>query len=191
MQDVRQEIGRRRQGELSRHGRPASAASAGSGSRPAGYSEFDESDRSKVMEMLLSQERVSVPDCSRCVLHAVDGRNAVDHSTMKPFCAAVVQVIKLLYEKTFTRPAPRGADDAPHKSLTNAGAPRAQSAEPRGVAVGMNPRAAAPLGRGDALSYANVDGSSASSRLGRPSSAPHRQDNLLPPTWPGTDVSGH
>ena len=141
--------------------------------------------------MLLSQERVSVPDCSRCVLHAVDGRNAVDHSTMKPFCAAVVQVIKLLYEKTFTRPAPRGADDAPHKSLTNAGAPRAQSAEPRGVAVGMNPRAAAPLGRGDALSYANVDGSSASSRLGRPSSAPHRQDNLLPPTWPGTDVSGH
>lgn len=68
VQDVRQEIGRRRQGELSsRHGRPASAASAG-----PGYSEFDESDRSKVMEMLLSQERVtcSPRHSSLCVLAA-------------------------------------------------------------------------------------------------------------------------
>ncbi len=82
VQDVRQEIGRRRQGELTRHGRPPSAASA-SGSRP-GYSEFDESDRSKVMEMLLSQERVSALDCSpRCVLHTLDDDNAVDRITMK------------------------------------------------------------------------------------------------------------
>ena len=69
VQDVRQEIGRRRQAELSiRHGRPASAASAGSG-----YSEFDESDRSKVMEMLLSQERVSCSPrrSSCCVLAAL------------------------------------------------------------------------------------------------------------------------
>lgn len=154
VQDVRQEIGRRRQGELSsRHGRPASAASAG-----PGYSEFDESDRSKVMEMLLSQERV----------------------------------IKLLYEKTFSRPAPRtgGAGDVSHKSF-NASAenhgPRVQPADPSG----MRPRTATPLSGGDALinSYANGAGSAASSRLGRPSSAPHRQDNLRPPTWPGNDVS--
>ena len=106
-----------------------------------------------------------------------------------------MQVIKLLYEKTFSRPAPRGGgDDAPHKSLNNAGEnlpPRAQSADPRGVGFGTKPRVATPL-IGDALihSYANVDGSTASSRLGRPSSAPHRQDDLRPPTWPGTDVSG-
>jgi hypothetical protein len=61
VQDVRQEIGRRRQSDsASRHGRPSSAASVGGagGGRQPGYSDFDESDRSKVMEMLLSQERV-------------------------------------------------------------------------------------------------------------------------------------
>jgi hypothetical protein len=42
------------------------------------------------MEMLLSQERVSAPDCSRRVLHKVDGRNAVDHRTMKPLRFALL-----------------------------------------------------------------------------------------------------
>ena len=156
VQDVRQEIGRRRQGELaSRHGRPSSAASVGgaAGGRQPGYSDFDESDRSKVMEMLLSQERV----------------------------------IKLLYEKTFSRPAPRGAGDISRKSLNTSELPsRAQSAEPR---------AAAAAAAGDnSLIYSSGassrTGASANPRLGRPSSAPHRQDDLRPPAWPGNDVSG-
>jgi hypothetical protein len=119
--------------------------------------------------------------------------------------ACVPQVIKLLYEKTFSRPAPRGgagggggAGDTSRKSLNNSSdlpAARAQSAEPSGVGVGVGagrPRAATPASGGDALisSYAAASSANASTRLGRPSSAPHRQDDLRPPTWPGNDVSG-
>ena len=133
IQDVRQEIGRQRQGEaISRHGRPPSAPpSQGRNSLAGSYAEFDEHDRKKVMEMLLSQERV----------------------------------IKLLYEKTFSRGPPVVA--AASAAVPEQPPQRAQSADP-----------SARTGAGGAVSRASGAGSSL--RLARPSSAPHRQQEIRP-----------